>query len=87
MCPPGRAWETSGRVYRTVFGGRLCGILDSAGFFAPLRALLDEAVTAGFVHPAHRDMVIVDDDPALLLDRLAAWTPATVSKWLDGTDR
>jgi uncharacterized protein (TIGR00730 family) len=64
-----------------------CGILDVAGFFAPLRALLDGAVTAGFVHPAHRDMVLVDTDPALLLDRLAAWTPVTVSKWLDRTDR
>ena len=64
-----------------------CGILDTAGFFAPLRALIDGAVTAGFVHPAHRDMVIVDDDPARLLDRLAAWTPVTVSKLLDRADR
>ena len=64
-----------------------CGILDTAGFFAPLRALLDGAVTAGFVHPAHRDMVIVDDDPARLLDRLAAWTPVTVSKLLDRAER
>jgi hypothetical protein len=64
-----------------------CGILDVAGFFAPLRALLDGAVTAGFVHPAHRDMVIVDDDPARLLDRLADWTPVTVSKWLDRAER
>lgn len=64
-----------------------CGILDAAGFFAPLRALLDGAVTAGFVHPGHRDMVVVDDDPARLLDRLAAWTPVTVSKWLDRADR
>ena len=64
-----------------------CGILDTAGFFAPLRALIDGAVTAGFVHPAHRDMVIADDDPARLLDRLAGWTPATVSKLLDRADR
>ena len=64
-----------------------CGILDTAGFFAPLRALLDGAVTAGFVHPAHRDMVIVDDDPARLLDRLVAWTPVTVSKLLDRAER
>ena len=28
-------------------------------------------------------MIVVDDDPARLLDRLAAWTPVTVSKWLD----
>lgn len=54
-----------------------------AGFFTPLRAMLDSAVTAGFVHPAHRDMVLVDDSPAGLLDRLAAWAPVTVSKWLD----
>jgi uncharacterized protein (TIGR00730 family) len=64
-----------------------CGILDVAGFFAPLRTLLDGAVTAGFVHPAHRDMVLVDTDPGRLLDRLAAWPPVTVSKWLDRTDR
>lgn len=60
-----------------------CGILDAAGFFAPLRALLDGAAAAGFVHPAHRDMVVTDTDPARLLDRLAAWTPVTVSKWAD----
>ena len=64
-----------------------CGVLDVAGFFAPLYALLDGAVTAGFVHPAHRDLVIPGDDPGRLLDRLAAWTPVTVSKWLDRADR
>jgi len=58
-----------------------------AGFFDPLRALLDSAVSAGFVRPAHRDMVIIDTDPAGLLDQLAAWTPVQVSKWLDRSDR
>jgi uncharacterized protein (TIGR00730 family) len=64
-----------------------CGILDVAGFFAPLRALLDRAVTAGFMPSAHRDMVLVDTDPAALLDRMAAWTPVTVSKLLDAGER
>ena len=64
-----------------------CGVLDAAGFFEPLRALVDGAVAAGFVHPAHRDMIVTDDDPARLLDRLAAWTPVTVSKWLDPAER
>lgn len=63
-----------------------CGVLDVAGFFAPLRTLLDDTVKAGFVQPAHRDMVLFDEDPASLLDRLAAWTPVTVSKWLDRPD-
>ena len=48
---------------------------------------LDGAVSAGFVRPAHRDMVIIDTDPAGLLDQLAAWTPVQVSKWLDRSDR
>jgi len=64
-----------------------CGILDVAGYFAPLRAFLDGAVTAGFVHQAHRDMIVVDDDPGGLLDRLADWTPVTVQKWLDRNSR
>ena len=64
-----------------------CGILDVAGFFVPLGALLDGAVRAGFVHPAHRDIVIVDTGPARLLDRLAAWTPVTATKWLDRAQR
>jgi len=64
-----------------------CGILDVGGYFAPLRAMLDNAVSASFVHPAHRDMVLLDDSPEGLLDRLAAWTPVTVSKWLDPAER
>ena len=64
-----------------------CGVLDAAGFFAPLRALVDGAVAAGFVHPAHRDMIVADGDPGRLLDRLAAWSPITVSKWLDPAER
>lgn len=64
-----------------------CGILDVGGYFGALRAMLDAAVTAGFVRDAHRDMIIVDDDPGRLLDRLAAWAPVTVGKWLDRADR
>jgi hypothetical protein len=32
-------------------------------------------------------MVIIDTDPARLLDQLAAWTPVQVSKWLDRSER
>lgn len=64
-----------------------CGILDISGYFEPLRAQVDAAVTAGFVRPAHRDTVIVDNDPGSLLDRLDASAPVTVSKWLDSAGR
>lgn len=64
-----------------------CGVLDVDGFYDPLRDLLDGGVRSGFVHPAHRDMVLIDSDPARLLDRLAGWAPVLVPKWLDRAER
>ena len=64
-----------------------CGVLDVNGYFGPLRELIDGAVTAGFVHPAHGDMVVIDADADRLLDRLASWTPVPVSKWLNPDER
>jgi predicted Rossmann-fold nucleotide-binding protein len=60
-----------------------CGILDVAGYFAPLTAMLDAAASQGFVTRVHRDLVITAADPDTLLDRLSAWTPVFASKWID----
>jgi uncharacterized protein (TIGR00730 family) len=64
-----------------------CGVLDVQGFFAPLRAQVDGMVAAGFVRRDHRDMLIVSEDPATLLDRMAAWEPPSVEKWLGPRER
>jgi hypothetical protein len=64
-----------------------CGVLDVGGFFAPLRAQLDAMTGAGFLRDEHRDMILIDEDPAALLGRLAAWTPPKVPKWLDPAQR
>jgi len=60
-----------------------CGVLDVAGYFAPLRDLLEAATRQRFLRPGHRDLVIMDSEPGRLLDRLAGWQPAVVDKWLD----
>ena len=49
-----------------------CGVLNVGGFYDPLLALFDGAVRAGFIRDAKRDIVTATDDPAELLDRLAA---------------
>ena len=64
-----------------------CGVLDVAGYYAPLRALLDEATRQGFVSQAHRELVITESEPRRLLDRLAGWAPVTADKWLDRSQR
>jgi hypothetical protein len=64
-----------------------CGVLDVDGFFAPLRAQLDAMTSAGFLRAEHRDMILIDEDPEALLDRLAAWTPPKIEKWLGPAQR
>jgi hypothetical protein len=64
-----------------------CGVLDVDGFFAPLRAQLEAMTSAGFLRSEHRDMILIDEDPEALLDRLAAWTPPKIQKWLGPAQR
>jgi predicted Rossmann-fold nucleotide-binding protein len=45
--------------------------------------MLDHAVTAGFVHPEHRALLLVARDPASVLDQLAAHRPPGVEKPFD----
>ncbi|MBV8282138.1 MAG: TIGR00730 family Rossman fold protein [Candidatus Eremiobacteraeota bacterium] len=48
-----------------------CGLLNVEGYFDPLIAQCDRAVTDGFMVPATRAIVMSDDDQTRLLERLA----------------
>ncbi len=63
--------------------GKPCGLIDFDGYYAPLVAWADSAVRAGFVRPAHRQLLMVDTDIARLLDRIAEHDPTPISKWAD----
>jgi hypothetical protein len=49
------------------------GLLGFRGYWDPLLAWLDRAVSEGFISPQHRQLVAVDDDLEALLARFAAW--------------
>jgi uncharacterized protein (TIGR00730 family) len=58
------------------------GVLNVAGFFNPLIAQMDHAIAEGFVRPAHRDLLIIDEDMGNLLKRIDAYVPpAGAVKW------
>jgi uncharacterized protein (TIGR00730 family) len=59
------------------------GVLNVAGYFEKLLGFLDHAVAERFLRPANRELLLVEDTPAALLDRMAAWAPLPVEKWLD----
>ena len=58
------------------------GLLNVGGFFDPLLAMVEHLVTQGFLRPAHRAMLLVEEQPDRLLARLAAYEAPAVTKWL-----
>ncbi len=63
------------------------GLLDVAGFYAPLLGFLDDTVAAGFLRPGHRSMITASSDAAELLAGFRTWQPVDVSKWLEPDER
>jgi uncharacterized protein (TIGR00730 family) len=59
-----------------------CGLLNVDGFYTPLAVFIDQAVSEGFIKPIHRTAIIVDSDPARLLDSLATIDLPDVPKWI-----
>ena len=59
------------------------GVLNVAGYYDGLAALLDHAVREGFLRPQHRAALLSEETPAALLDRFVGWRPPAIGKWLD----
>lgn len=57
-----------------------CGILDVAGFYAPLLGFFDHAAREGFIRAGHRELIVRASDPAALLDALAARRSAPATR-------
>lgn len=53
------------------------------GYFDTLLAYINHAVEEGFIRKEHANNLIVSDNPAELLDRMAAFQPVTVGKWIN----
>jgi hypothetical protein len=60
--------------------GKPCGLLDVAGFFAPLLRFLDQVTAEGFIDAAHRGMVLSAASPAELLAQLEDHRPVIADK-------
>ena len=64
------------------FHGKPCGLLNAAGYYDGLVSFLDHAAAEQFVRADQRRMLVVEADPAVLLDRFASYTPPTLTKWV-----
>lgn len=64
------------------FHRKPCGLLNVAGYYDGLIAFLDHAADEQFIREAHRSMLVVESEPAALLERFAAYAPPPLPKWV-----
>ena len=59
------------------------GVCNVDGYFDRFLAFLDDAVEQQFLTEDHRRLLIVDEDPQRLLDKMADFEPFLEGTWLD----
>ncbi len=65
------------------FHDKPCAILNIAGYYDGLLALCDNAVSEGFLRPAHRQLILEDSNPETLIEKMRNLKPVPVEKWID----
>jgi uncharacterized protein (TIGR00730 family) len=81
-------WGTLEEFFEVLTWGQLglhqkpCGLLNVNGYFDGLLAFVNETVSRGFVRKEYLEMIVVETMPAPLIDRLAAYLPPSVTKWI-----
>jgi uncharacterized protein (TIGR00730 family) len=59
------------------------GLLDVAGYYAPLEAMLDHAVEQRFLRRETRALLVSDDSLDGLLERFDGWESLGSPRWID----
>jgi uncharacterized protein (TIGR00730 family) len=60
------------------------GLLNVRNYYAPMMAAIDHAVQEGFIFQEHRDVLFLEEDPNVLLDRMEHYEHphAAVKRWM-----
>jgi uncharacterized protein (TIGR00730 family) len=66
---------------------KACALLNVNGYYDPLLQMADRAVSEGFLREIHRDLLLSDEDPIRLLDRLSSYVVPVVDKWIGRSER
>ena len=64
-----------------------CGFLNVAGYYDQLIGFLDFAAGQQFIKPEHRATILVDGDHGRLLERMRAYEPPAIEKWIRKDER
>jgi uncharacterized protein (TIGR00730 family) len=59
------------------------GLLNVNSYFDPLVNFFDHGVTEGFIREEHRNNIIVSDNIVDLFEKLKAYQPVHIGKWIE----
>ncbi len=61
-----------------------CGVLNICRYYDSLVGFLEHSEREGFVNPAQRALLLVEEDPAILLDRFTTYQAPNIdkAKWI-----
>jgi len=62
-------------------------VLNVNGYYDPLLAMADRAVSEGFMKDIHRELLLTDTEPARLLEKMESFSVPLVDKWMDRENR
>ena len=63
------------------FHSKPCGLLNTNGYFDLLLRFIGHAESEGFLRPQHREMLLVEKRPTMLINRLESYVAPDVGKW------
>ena len=81
-------WGTIEEIFEMLTWAQLgfhekpCGLLNVAAYYDQLFAFLENAIKQQFVKEEFRPMIIMDEAPAVLLDRFDHYRAPKVKKWI-----
>jgi uncharacterized protein (TIGR00730 family) len=65
------------------FHKKACGLLNIDGFYNGLLSFLNHATREKFIRPEHRSIVLAEENPVKLIEKLSQFEVPTVHKWID----
>lgn len=69
------------------FHQKPCALLNVADYYKHLALFLDHAVAHAFIKGSYRDILLIESEPARLLDRMQTYTPPkTANKWINASE-
>jgi hypothetical protein len=63
-----------------------CGLLNVAGYYDPLLQMFDNAVAEGFLKRENRELVLASPSCQELLEKMQAFEPVMVRKWIEPSE-